>query len=92
MHSFETQETGTCDPKMNVSNSLAGHAASRLAFSDDKLEEVGALLVQLVLAAVLVHLVYLIVPASELGQALETHGGGIERGSRGLVLWRAKCC
>lgn len=69
MHSFEPEQTWTGDSKMDITDCLAGHATALLVFANDKLHEVWALLMQLVLACILVHLVDLIVAASEAGQS-----------------------
>lgn len=74
MQSFEIHEARTCDAEVNVPDSLAGHAAARFALANDQLDEVWALLVQLMLASVLVDPVYLVVTAAHFDQPLETHG------------------
>lgn len=67
---------------MNVSEGVAVHAAAVLAFANDKLKEVGAFLVQLVLAFVFVNLVDLIMATLEADQAFKTH----------LVGWQSRRC
>lgn len=73
MQSLQTHEAGTGDTKVNVPDCLTSDATATLAFTYDQLDKVGALLVQLVLASILVDLVNFVVAAAQFGKSLETH-------------------
>lgn len=76
MQSFHGHQARTGESEMDVPDGVAAHATAFLVFSDHELDEVRALLVQLVLALVFIHFVNLEMAAFKPGETLEAHRGG----------------
>lgn len=80
MHSFHGHQARTGEAEVDVSDRIASHAAALLVFSNGELQELGAILVQLVFACRPVDLVNFVVATPELDEAFEAHGGGVACG------------
>lgn len=67
MQSFELQQARAGHTKVNIPDSITGDAAPTLAFTNDQLNKLGAFLVRLVRAFVLVNLIDFVVAALKAG-------------------------